>query len=283
MTLSTALQSIYNQQTDKTQNDMGNSDIGQDPSVPDQDIEMVGAEDAAGDMDDQFDTESEPSVPDNATNTLAKSLIAWIVDNSESIHAYLDQVEGDGSDEMDYEDSEFGDFGHDDGDMDAMSDTSDVDGMGDPSAMSNPDGDESNKFKEFEEKDQPTSQSFPGADTEQSPELGDNSFSDSPDGGMDSMDSMEDDIEDPDKQGDIRTVPNAHLVYKRQVADGTFEELWFYNSDKDASRSDEDIKKDILSGTDIDATKLSSEDGTQQYTIWTIGNGQMIQIIGLAN
>ena len=43
------------------------------------------------------------------------------------------------------------------------------------------------------------------------------------------MDGEEDDSGDPNRSGIIRTVNNAHLVYKRQSETGTFEELWIYN------------------------------------------------------
>ena len=38
--------------------------------------------------------------------------------------------------------------------------------------------------------------------------------------------------DDPDRQGVIRVVANAHLIYKRQNEEGTFDELWIYNTEK---------------------------------------------------
>lgn len=87
--------------------------------------------------------------------------------------------------------------------------------------------------------------------------------------------------EDPNRQGLIRTVKGAHLVYKRQGEDGTFEELWIYNI---STLQDElTIRKAILSGTDIPTNKSSSPDGSQQYAMWCAGNAEMLLITGLQN
>lgn len=90
------------------------------------------------------------------------------------------------------------------------------------------------------------------------------------------------DAQDPNAQGIKRTVANAHMVYKRQQEDGTFEELWIYNiGDKmDDSLS---IRREILSGTDIPRGHTRSEDGKQSYTLQTMGNAQMLHITGLPN
>jgi len=86
---------------------------------------------------------------------------------------------------------------------------------------------------------------------------------------------------DPNRQGIIRTVKNAHLVYKRQDSTGGYEELWIYNIQQ---FSDEmDIRKDILSGTDIPPGETVSKDGSQTFDLWTIGNAQLLQIKGLPN
>lgn len=237
MALSTALQSIYN---DNNQ---------ENPTVSPEDtsgVEMVGPQDQTPDVDSLDDNSEEQAhgccCPKMA---LSVSLIDWIKDNVDTINQILDMQEEEGED---------------------------------PNSMP----DEYQEFEEF------------GIDDKQQDEQGgfddhfgtDEQSSEDPMGGSEPQDMMgqeEGESEDPDMQGDIRYVPNAHLVYKRETSDGTFEELWFYNTDKDSPRSDEDIKNDILSGTDIDPKKLSSEDGTQQYTIWSVGNGQMIQIIGLSN
>lgn len=87
--------------------------------------------------------------------------------------------------------------------------------------------------------------------------------------------------EDPDRQGLIRNVKNAHLVYKRQDDDGTYEELWAY---KVGSLRDElDIRKAILAGTDIPINQMQSPDGKQVYHLWSSGNIEMLHIKGLPN
>ncbi len=85
--------------------------------------------------------------------------------------------------------------------------------------------------------------------------------------------------EDPDRAGMIRTVKNAHLVYKRETEEGTFEELWIYNID--SLRSEMETKKAILAGTDIPPNRMSSPDGSQTYEIWSAGNAEMLLIKGL--
>ena len=59
---------------------------------------------------------------------------------------------------------------------------------------------------------------------------------------------------DPDKQGIIRVIPNAHLVYKRDDGKGSFEELWVYKIKNDM-KSSYDIRNEILAGTDIKKAK----------------------------
>lgn len=101
------------------------------------------------------------------------------------------------------------------------------------------------------------------------------------DGAMDQLANKA--TEDPNKQGLIRNVKGAHLVYKRQSEDGTYDELWVYNvQDGDFSK---EIKRrrDILSGTDIPPNKTTSPDGAQSYEIWTTSNAEMLLIKGLPN
>lgn len=96
------------------------------------------------------------------------------------------------------------------------------------------------------------------------------------------LDGIADDAaEDPDRQGLIRTVKNAHLVYKRETEDGTYEELWVYNVSN--MRDELEAKKAILAGTDIPTNKMRSPDGTQTYEIWAAGNAEMILVKGLPN
>jgi len=87
--------------------------------------------------------------------------------------------------------------------------------------------------------------------------------------------------EDPNRAGLIRTVKDAHLVYKRKTEDGSFEELWIYNVS--SLRGDLDIRKAILAGTDIPVTKTRSPDGQQSYELWSAGNAELMRIEGLPN
>jgi hypothetical protein len=85
---------------------------------------------------------------------------------------------------------------------------------------------------------------------------------------------------DPNRQGVIRVVPGAHLVYKRQQDESSYEELWIFNVGN--KLEDElKIKRAILAGTDIEQNKVRSQDGSQSYTLVTMGNAQMLHISGL--
>jgi len=87
--------------------------------------------------------------------------------------------------------------------------------------------------------------------------------------------------ENPNRQGLIRVVKGAHLVYKREKENGTFDELWMYNI---VSLRDElKLKKMILAGTDIPPAQTQSDDGSQTYEIWSAGNAELILIRGLPN
>jgi len=90
------------------------------------------------------------------------------------------------------------------------------------------------------------------------------------------------DPEDNSRAGVIRTVDDAHLVYKRASEDGTFKELWIYNL-HDSAHDELKIRRAILAGTDIPPKKTKSADGAQKYTISTMGNAQMLEITGLNN
>lgn len=89
-------------------------------------------------------------------------------------------------------------------------------------------------------------------------------------------------FDDPNRAGMIRTVDNAHMVYKRQGGDGTFEELWIYNIHTN-THDELKVRQDILAGTDIPVKKTKSADGTQSYTITTLGNAQLLKVTGLPN
>lgn len=90
------------------------------------------------------------------------------------------------------------------------------------------------------------------------------------------------DPEDEDRAGFIRVVDNAHLIYKRQSENGTYEELWIYNLHSDTN-DELEIRREILAGTDIPPQKSKSPDGVQSYTSTTMGNGQLLKISGLPN
>lgn len=112
-------------------------------------------------------------------------------------------------------------------------------------------------------------------------ELGSNNVQDDehPDAAMDNEDEFAAN-DDPDDLGVIRTIPNAHLVYKRRNDEGTFDELWVYNT-TDKIQDEIDIKRAILSGTDIPKGSTKSQDGSQQASLTTLGNGQLLFITGL--
>lgn len=86
-------------------------------------------------------------------------------------------------------------------------------------------------------------------------------------------------LEDPRKQGVLKTVPGARLVSKVKEEDDSYTELWMYV----VSRFKEGfkIRSRILSGTDIPPNQLTSEDGSQTYSSWTVGNIEMLEIKGL--
>lgn len=87
---------------------------------------------------------------------------------------------------------------------------------------------------------------------------------------------------DPNRQGLIRTVKGAHLVYKRKNEEGTYDELWNFGTGGDL-KSALQVRRAILAGTDIPPRSLKSENGQQSYTLTTLGNGQILHIKGLPN
>ncbi len=88
--------------------------------------------------------------------------------------------------------------------------------------------------------------------------------------------------DDPDRQGLIRTVKGAHLVYKRKQEDGTYDELWVFKAGKDMKDALK-VRRAILAGTDIPPKSTKSQDGSQSYTLTSLGNGQVLHIKGLPN
>jgi len=88
--------------------------------------------------------------------------------------------------------------------------------------------------------------------------------------------------DNPDRAGFIRVVDNAHLIYKRRAENGTYEELWIYNLQSDTN-DELKIRRAILAGTDVPVQKTKSPDGVQSYTSTTMGNAQLLKIVGLPN
>lgn len=102
---------------------------------------------------------------------------------------------------------------------------------------------------------------------------------------QDNMDP--DDIENPPEEkkkskfeGIVRSIKGANLVSKKRQADETFTEVWIYNVGKKFA-DEANIRKGILSGTDIDPAKNYSEDGSQEARIISIGNVQYLTLTGI--
>ncbi|KKN44123.1 hypothetical protein LCGC14_0696500, partial [marine sediment metagenome] len=110
-------------------------------------------------------------------------------------------------------------------------------------------------------------------------------------GGEEMPDEMSDELgdeaggeteDDPNKQGMIRTVPGAHLIYKRSNTEGNFEELWIFHISPGV-RDEMDIRREVLAGTDIHPEQTRSEDGSQNVEMWAAGNALLMKITGLPN
>lgn len=86
--------------------------------------------------------------------------------------------------------------------------------------------------------------------------------------------------DDDQKQGIIRRIEGAHLVYKRKNDAGLFDELWIYNTTQKIGTAI-NIKKDILAATDIPPKATTSEDGSQKYTLTTLGDVTFLHIMNL--
>lgn len=113
------------------------------------------------------------------------------------------------------------------------------------------------------------------ADGFEDPELDDIAGDDAELGGEDPAGGSE----DPNRAGVIRYVKGAHLVYKREQEDGTYEEMWIFNSGE--FKKDMNVKKAILAGTDIPVNATASADGAQEMTMWSAGNADIVLIKGL--
>lgn len=88
---------------------------------------------------------------------------------------------------------------------------------------------------------------------------------------------------DPTSEQTTRYVKGAHLISKKAVEEGQFEELWIYSIDPNTTEPANTPLKAILAGTDIPENGTQSEDGTQSYSLWTAGNAQFVHIKGLPN
>lgn len=90
-----------------------------------------------------------------------------------------------------------------------------------------------------------------------------------------------DSYKNKNKEGNIRYVPNAHLIFKRKEGDGSFTELWMYKMDD--FKTALETRKNILAGTDIPEDDDTSPDGKQTYELYSVGNIEQMTITGLPN
>lgn len=92
--------------------------------------------------------------------------------------------------------------------------------------------------------------------------------------------------QDPDRQGNIRTIKGAHLVYKRKSENNLYDELWIFKQNQMDQWTTHTYDA-ILAGTDIPKGKENSEDGTQSVERYEVGDPQntlvFVEIKGLAN
>lgn len=96
-------------------------------------------------------------------------------------------------------------------------------------------------------------------------------------------DAVDVDGQDDEGEGTVRYVKNAHLVYKREIETGHFDELWIYTIDPNTTEPTNTPLNAILAGTDIPKNAIKSDDGSQSYVLWTAGNAQFVHISGLPN
>lgn len=98
---------------------------------------------------------------------------------------------------------------------------------------------------------------------------------------IDSEFPNDDKLEDEnDFQGMIRTVHGACLVYKRKNENDSFDELWIYNVGKNLKKETQ-IRRAIISGTDINPDTQMSDDGVQKAKTLTIGNVQYLNLLNI--
>lgn len=89
-----------------------------------------------------------------------------------------------------------------------------------------------------------------------------------------------------DRQGSIRIVADAHLVYKRRDESNQFTELWVFKENKRQKMMGK-ILNAIIAGTDIQQGRKQSIDGVQRIETWEIGPPEntimYVEITGLQN
>jgi hypothetical protein len=86
--------------------------------------------------------------------------------------------------------------------------------------------------------------------------------------------------EDSKYEGIVRTIKGAYLVSKKKQPDETYTEVWMYNIGK-KFETEANIRKSILSGTDIDPIRNASEDDSQEASITSVGNVQFMTLTGI--
>jgi hypothetical protein len=76
---------------------------------------------------------------------------------------------------------------------------------------------------------------------------------------------------DPDRQGDLRSVPDAHLVYKRKNENNLYDELWIFKINQHDTWTMKTFDA-IMAGTDIPKGSTTSDDGSQTVERWEVGD-----------
>jgi hypothetical protein len=81
-------------------------------------------------------------------------------------------------------------------------------------------------------------------------------------------------------EGLVRAVKGAYLVSKKKQEDETYTEVWMYMVGN-KFHNEANIRRSILSATDIDPAEHMSEDESQHAHIVTIGNVQYMTLTGI--
>lgn len=122
---------------------------------------------------------------------------------------------------------------------------------------------------------------YADSDDEFGDEEPDNEFEDSDEEFDEDSFGDEEPEKNPNKEGLIRSVKGAYLVYKRVTENNNYEELWVFNLGNVKYQTR--IRNAILAGTDVDPVDLRSPDNEQRAAIWSKGNVQFLHIDGLPN